>query len=780
MTRVARLISSQSMSATVSMLAMATCLQARAEGTPAALAGGGDVGGLAEVVVTAEKTEGSLQKTPLAITALSSEDLSKSNITDIQALGAHVPGFNFGESFGVAKFSLRGVSFSNLAVGADPSVAYNLNGIYVSRPAGQLGNFYDIQGVEVLRGPQGTLYGRNATAGAVNITTAQPTDNFSGYATAGYGNYNDLNAEGAISGPVGGGILARLAVHGERRDGFGKNLLTGQKIDDLKTYGARLSLKCGSSSSFSALVVADFDYENDRSYGLHLLAKGGLTNEVGSPGIDLAGLGLGGQTIINSRDTLNDYVPGYDRKQYGISADLKWSLGSLDLRSISGYRHLTWNVGTDLDGTSFPLTFLTEGETSKQFSQEFNVSQSGNWGKWTLGAYYFHEDMDGGIVLPQNFDALLPPGQYFKFYFGGGSIKTDAYAAYGQTSIKLSSPLSLTVGARYSRERKSEVDLYTDFINSFDYFTPYVPGQPPIAAPFAQSATFSSFTPKIGLEYQMNPDTLIYLSWSKGFKAGGFNLGGAYTLPGQPNNPINPPVQPETLKAFEAGVKAMFFERRLRANLAAFSYKYTNLQVSQVTALVILLENAAAARIYGAEAEITALPTDNLELGLSGSWLHARFSEFSSINPNICPGGFDASQLSNGLYPCLDNAQNLQNLKGNALPQAPDFTITASAQYTIPMGDNSLVLRGEANWVDTTYFDEFNRDVLSQQRYAKVNAFVTWSNKAMGWDIRGYVTNALDKKTVATAYESGFGRGYPVFGVYAPPRQFGVLFTKHF
>jgi len=201
-------------------------------------------------------------------------------------------------------------------------------------------------------------------------------------------------------------------------------------------------------------------------------------------------------------------------------------------------------------------------------------------------------------------------------------------------------------------------------------------------------------------------------------------------------------------------------DRRLRTNLAAFYYDYKNLQVSQVTSLTVLLKNAAAAEIYGAEAEVTILPTDRLEVGLTGSWLHARFTDFESIDPNLTLGE--------------------QDLAGATLPQAPDFSFTGSAEYKIPLGGNSLSLRGEYFWTDRNYFLEFNRDVLSQPAYSKVNLSATYLNRSGNWSVMGYCMNCFDETTVVSAGESGAGRGYPITGIYAPPLEYGVQVTKRF
>jgi iron complex outermembrane receptor protein len=388
------------------------------------------------------------------------------------------------------------------------------------------------------------------------------------------------------------------------------------------------------------------------------------------------------------------------------------------------------------------------------------LSEAADWGRWTLGLYYFHEDMDGAVIIPGNFGGVLPYGQYFSFYYGGGSIDTDAWAAYGQLTYDLTERLSLTVGARYSDEKKAEVDLYTDFINSLDFLGPYVPGSPTTAPPFHQSASFSSFTPRIGLEFQVTPDTMLYASASEGFKAGGFNLGGAYTPPGEPDNPQNEPLKPEEIKALEVGLKTTMMDRRLRTNLAAFYYDYKNLQVSQVTSLTVLLKNAAAAEIYGAEAEISFLPIDPLQLDLTGSWLHARFTDFKSTDPNLTLGE--------------------QDLSGATLPQAPDFSVTAAAEYTIPVAGNSLSIRGEYFWTDRNYFLEFNRDVLSQPAYSKVNVSATFQHTAGNWLVMGYCSNCTDETVVVSGGESGAGRGYPITGIYAPPREYGIQLTKRF
>ena len=742
-----------------SMMVMASAQASFAQEADNAAASG-PAGGV-DIVVTAEKRAVSVQKVPIAITALTGESLAQNGVNDISKLAESVPNFDFGEAFGAAKLAIRGIGYSNLSTGAEGSVAYNLNDVYIARPAGQIGNFYDVQRVEVLRGPQGTLYGRNATGGLVNIYTNRPTDEWTGYGQVTVGNYNDMIVEGAAGGPLNEDVGVRFAFFGENRDGYGKNIISGNDVDDAKTRAARLTLALKPASNLDVTIIGDIGRERSSGRGTRLIAQRGLTGEPGVSGLPTAGVQLGGTVVIKDYDIASDIDPRYRRDSGGITVDAKLDLGSVTLRSISAWRHTQFSLNSDLDGSSLGLNQIFYNENSDVYSQEFNVNYTSDRVNLTAGGFMFIEDLRGFFWTPLAYDATtfaLSPGDWRANYGAGGHLKTTALAGFAQLSFRATDRLTLVVGGRYSTEKKTDTDLYTDFVTSTRYLdsADFDNFNPPFAAPFKSSKRWNSFTPKVGINFQMSPQTLLYGSVSKGFKAGLFNLGGTQVIPVAGGGVVlnNPPVDPETVWAYEAGLKTRLFDDMLRLNVAGFYYDYSDLQLTKIDGQNVVLTNAAAAELYGIEVETTFKPTDRLTLNLNGSWLHSKFTEFTN-----------SDQGRPGL--------GLLDLSGNRLPQAPKFTVGGGVEYGIPTSSGAVVARAQGFWSSRVYFDEFNIDEISQPAYAKLDLSLAYRAKA-GFEVTGFVNNVTNEKTIETAYQSSSLTGFPINGFLAPPRTYGV------
>ena len=716
---------------------------------------------LSDVIVTAEKRSMNVQKVPIAITALTGERLAASGVNDISKLADLVPNFDFGEAFGSAKLAIRGIGYSNLSTGAEGSVAYNLNDVYIARPAGQIGNFYDVERIEVLRGPQGTLYGRNATGGLINIYTKRPTNEWTGFGQMTIGNYNNLIVEGGVGGPVNNQVGVRLAFFGEDRDGYGKNIISGRDVDDAQTRAGRLTVALQPTSNFTVTVIGDVGRERSSAHGIHLIAQRGLTGEPGVSGLPVAGIQLGGVAVLDDYDVASDIDPRYERHAGGVTVDAKLELGATTLRSISAWRHVRYSLNSDLDGASLPLNQIFYNERSDTYTQELNLNHSGERVDVTAGAYLFVEDLKGSFWTPLAYDPTtfaLSPGDWRANYGAGGDLGTAAIAGFAQLSYRATDRLTLIAGGRYSTEKKTDNDLYTDFVTSTRFLdaADFNHPNPPFAAPFKSSKRWNSFTPKFGVNFQYTPQTLLYASISKGFKAGIFNLGGTQVIPVAGGGVVlkNPPVNPETVWAYEAGMKTKLADNRLRLNIAGFYYDYSDLQLTKIDGQNVVLTNAASARIYGIEVETTYNPIEHLTLNLNGAWLHARFTDFFNS---------DQGRLSLGL----------QDLSGNRLPQSPEFTVSGGVEYSVPVGSGSVIGSAQAIWSSRTYFDEFNIPEISQPAYAKLDLSLAY-RAPNGLEVTGFVNNVTNKKTLETAYQSTNLTGYPINGFLAPPRTYGV------
>jgi len=703
-----------------------------------------------DIVVTAQKRSEPLQRVPLAITAIGGDTLDRSGIRTIGDIQAVVPNLNLGPQLGVAKVALRGIGLESIAAGAEGSIALHVDGVFVSRSVVALSSFFDLERVEVLRGPQGTLYGRNATGGSINLITRAPTEDLSGYFNVLGGNYGHVLTEGALSGAlIPGKVQARIAYQTEDRDGFGRNIVTGNSVDNLHQQSVRGQVVITPVDPLRIELTADYHREHDRSGGYHFLGGAGFS----APGVPIVpyGAAFGGAIPTNTRDIANNQDPSNRTDFWGVRGRVSYDFGTVQLSSLTAYRKTNYVIDSDLDSTGFQLAPIEQSEHARQFSEEVQLSGIASRLKWLIGFYYFNEVNDGGISVPLNDIIFGGPGVLRQGYFAGGRIKTDALAVFGQASYELVDHLQLTLGARYSSELKR-----VDEVAQFDLARPYDPANPlsPLGTQ-VDRRRFNSFTPRVGLDYQLTPRTLLYAAWSRGFKAGTYNLGS-----------LTPPVRPEKVDAYEAGAKIGFAKNGGHFNLAGFYYDYSDLQVGKVLGQTLVLENAATATIYGLEAELIGRPVPRVEVNLNGSWLHARFDRYISADP--------ARAYGDGHTVDPDTGQPAFNLAGNRLSQSPDFTAFGGAEYTLPTPVGEFRLRGEVAWTDRVYFTPFNVAAVSQGPKTKINATLTYEHRDGHFSAQLFVRNLLDKTYVGNAYISSALVGFPINGYLEEPRSFGI------
>jgi iron complex outermembrane recepter protein len=391
-------------------------------------------------------------------------------------------------------------------------------------------------------------------------------------------------------------------------------------------------------------------------------------------------------------------------------------------------------------------------EDAKQFSQELQLTGDGDRLKWLLGVYYFYEDDYARQVLPiSTFSLGAPaPGYMTQGLETVGPLTTKAAAAFGQLTYEVLNDLNITLGARYSYEKK-EVDNTLQV----DFATPYNPNNPLVPLAILQdSATFKDFTPRVSVDYNINRDTMIYASFSQGFKSGTYNLG-----------LIQPALDPEKITAYEAGLKTTLGNGLARVNVAGFYYDYTDLQVGKVIDNFLGLENAATATVYGVEIESRIFPAPNLEIEANFAWLHARFDEYISVDP-ARPAGDGATVDETGV-PAFD-------LAGNALSQAPDFSASGAVQYLFEVGDYSLTTRGEIAWTGRIFFSPFNVNEVSEAPKVKGNVFVTFAPSAdESWSLTAFARN-IGRRTIQNAYVNSNLVGFTVTGGLDEPTLYGL------
>jgi len=777
-------------SAALAAVAAATCIMqgARAQTTPAGppspAAGAAAArtqtppqNGIQDIVVTAQRRSEAVQKTPLAVTALNASSLLGRSQTSIADISSSVPNVNFTQVTARARVTVRGIGLDTVSLGSDSAVALNVDGVYYSRSGAAMAGFYDVDRIEVLRGPQGTLYGRNATGGSVNIITKRPGDTPDGYVQGTMGNYGTLNFEGALGGPVNDGVSARLSFQTFHNDGYGTNLVTGHRIDNKDSQAVRGQIALKPTDRLTIRLEGDYYHEKDRANAYHYLGAGVES----APGVGKPSFGLllpGGFEPSNPvRDIATPLDPNNKTSFYGGYVDATYELNdTMSLHSITAYRRSNINTEYDIQPVGATLVTISfQKEFSKQLTQEFQFNWDTDRNKLVAGAYYLHETLYGAnisalniplgarpIVIGAGPDDVGPGGAFLQGVFLGGNLKTDALAGYAQDTFNLTSRLHLTAGARYSYEKKTVHDQ-----DSVVFSQAYVPDYA-VTSPFRDdSAAFHSFTPKLGIDYDLARDVLLYASWSKGFKSGNFNLG-TFPQAGAPGI-----LKPEKVTAYEGGIKSTLFDRRLRANISGFYYDYTDLQVSKVIGFSLALVNAATARIYGAEGEFALQPLADrhFQMTLNASWLHARYRNFISSDPNR-PGQGDTTD------PSANNALAF-NLAGNHLAQAPDYTVNLGAEYTFDTSLGSFTVRGDSTWTGRVYFSPFNLAYISQAPTNVQNAYLNYESASKHFYANVYIKNIGNKNILSSSNASSSAVGGGVIGYAQPPRTIGVTLGVH-
>jgi iron complex outermembrane receptor protein len=692
------------------------------------------------IVVTATRGVTNLQSTPLSVEAIGGNQLQERKILTLSDLSSSVPGFEFGQAYGQAQPAIRGIGSNETTPGNDPRVAFYQDDVYIARPEAQMGGLFDVDQVEVLRGPQGALYGRNATAGAIILRTRQPSFNFGGYIDVTGGNYGLIQTEGAVGGPVSDKLAIRASWQTVNHTGYGHNVVTGNGIDNASTQSGRIALLYKPSTVFDITLRADYHHENDRNYGLHY---GGAGSANATP----AGVRLGGiVTAPYSRDIADEIDPLNQRNFWGTEADAKLHLDGVTLRSITSYRSIKTLGITQLDASSLPLLDISTVNNSKQFSQELQAySETHGTFTWIVGANYFHEKLLGQQDLPLNTRLIGGANTLMAGLRTHGEIDTDSLAAYGRGTINFSDKLSFSLGGRLSYEKKHVMDVFSTDLR--DPVTSNPPLVPDPGFPRDTSQGYTAFTPQASLNYQFDRNVFGYVSFSRGFKSGGYTLG-----------TTTPAFRPETVDSYEAGLRTSTADHRLTANVSAFYATYKDLQVKVTRGTVNVTENAAAARIYGGEADVIARPVSGVQLEASVAYNHARYTSYLSTEPAFAQLG-------------------IRDLSGNHLIQAPDFTASISGQYRWSAFGGHMTLRGEYYHSSTIYFTPFQRE--HQDPYHLINGFLTFEGSG-GWELSAFVRN-LQNKTVL-AYSSPLSSlvGFTRSAFLKPPRTYGVTLGYHF
>jgi iron complex outermembrane receptor protein len=704
---------------------------------------------LEEVVVTATKQASTIDSTPAAISAVTAERLGPGGIQDIRDLAVSVPNLSVGDQFGVNRTFIRGVGMTSIDLGADGAVAFLQDGAMIARPSAQLGSFFDLEQVEVLRGPQGTLYGRGATAGVVNMVTKKPSEELEGYARLTAGNYSAYTVEAAVGGPISGDkVMGRIALKIDERDGYGQNKFTGSEIDDRDAYAVRGSMHWQPSDAVGVTLLGEYFDEEDNNYAFHYFG----TTVV--PEDQLAHNLLGGRTIFDYyadrgrkadlRNIYSDEEPINDRNGLAFSLLMDWQMNDAwALKSVTAWRDFERFTRDDLDVSDVWMfgqnNYIEESET---LSQEFTLSGNAAGIDWLMGAMYFTEELHGEVKVPLiNLGLVFGlPADFFDEgnYWQNGDVDTDAYGLFVEGRYAFNEQWSVTAGARYNYEKRDGTGFFV-----FDALGVNVPTD--------KSESWDAVTPKLLVEYDAGGGMLLYGQVTRGFKSGVINVGS-----------LNDVIDPEYVWAYELGLKTGLADGRASLRTAAFYYDYTDLQVGFVNEQsVVETVNAASATNVGIEVELVARLTDSLSGELSATWLDATYDEFVT-----------------GDY---RNDFEQVDLSGNNLQNAPEYTAFAALDYRRPVTERGSVIgRVEWAWQDDVYFTEFNNEDAFQEAYSVLNANLGYEGAEGRWSAVAWGRNLTDEFVISNNIITAPLYGSIRVGSLLPPRTYGVTFSYNF
>lgn len=688
-----------------------------------------------EVIVTAQKREERLQDVPIAVSAFSAQKIEELGFDNVLEVAAQTPNFQIGGLAGSTAsvtpwVNIRGIQFTDTSFVNDPSVAMYVDEVYQASTGAGVQQLFDVERVEVLKGPQGSLFGRNSSTGLVQYITKKPTDTFQGYINASYGEYNKRSLEGAVSGPIAPRINGRLAAKYSANDGYRHNPQTG--VDDFgetDTKAVRGTLEFKATDNFTVMVGAHYangdniwpgrDYRGTRE-------PGNTAVRCANPDDVYAGRCSTRTGFIVSTDDpritygIRDSPMTYTVAGGYIRGELE--VGGINFVSITGYEDWESYFVQDsgLGPNSFNNVTSDFRNDTTNWSEELRASGSFNESNWVLGAYYY-EDKRHNRATVYDWWALMNPGTVTptaSTVGREGEVDTNSAALFGQIETPIATNWTLAIGGRYSKETRDMV-IMRRFNGCFvDQCAPTYSG--------SNSADFSNFSGDVTLRWKPTTNIMAYVKYARGFKSGGWNPSAATVAEAGP-------ADPEVVDDWEGGMKADWLDGRLRTNIAIFHYNFDGLQstLSQIIngQAVNNFINAGTAKITGSEWEFVYLPIDNLELRLGIGTLDTRIE-------SVATGGL-------GILP------------GNALPNAPEFNSNGLAKYTFDLGGmGTLAVQGEFSHQSHVFFTVDNDPYRAMDPYTVYNARLIWNSEDGRYDAQLSIENIENKRYATGAFQT--------------------------
>lgn len=713
---------------------------------------------LKTVTVTAQHREQTLQEVPVAVSAVQGTRITADGVRAMGDITTFIPNASAKnpDGDGRPRWYIRGLGTGDTGAATVFPVGIYADDVYLNAPIAGGGPLFDLERIEILRGPQGTLYGKNTTAGAVNVISKKPTFDTDGYGTLGVGSKNERILSGALGGAlVDERLAARVALYSEERDGFQKNLDDDHSYGDVNKKAVRVQFLAQLNPDLQALLkIHSREHKGDGSNGS--LPVGRYYNV--------------GYQRPHGRD--NDLNVDEDAKlnHDGTSLTLNWNLGDYTLTAISAYDHLRGQSVSDADYTPYEVNGAADNDNQyTQYSQELRLaSPQQETLRWLVGAHYFHEDLDSSSVR-----TITPgptPNGSGSNQTGGATVfrdlnydhQTDSYALFGNLTYDFTDNFTVTGGLRWTQEKK-DIDLNLTQLTRASANGPLIP----LSAAGSNGSrednkTWEAWTYDLTPEYRINDNVRVFLRYAHGFRSGGFNTGLSTSLAQLTS------VDPEQLDAYEIGVKSEWFNNRLSANANIFYYDYSDIQVNLLTVnngvLTTALTNGAKGKVKGAELELEGQPTDYLHLRAAVSFLDTEYTDFKNTNPNTGAVTGDYS--------------------GNRFVRSPRHVVALGADYTIPLQvGGKLVAGGDVSYRDKEFFLADRQGggadkTLNQPHYTLANTRLTWFSPDEKLSVTGFVNNVTDRRYQVHGRPNGPVGQYVI--TYGDPRTVGLSVTSRF
>ncbi len=732
-----------------------------------------DTGG--DIVVTAQKFGSTVQRTPIAITAISGEDLAKNGVRSLTDIASIAPNVSFGQQIDQTIIVVRGISSRDTSSVGDPAIAISIDGVQLQRSSGLNAAMFDLDRVEVLRGPQGTLAGRNATGGAINLISARPTDEFSGQISAEFGSAKTRNLDGNVNVPINDWLKARLAFQVRNHDGY-RNNAPAVNGDDENSEAVRLSLKFDPTSRLSGVLIGEYIRSSNHGPAYYSQAVKRYTAANVPAGL------LVGDVIMKQPDIDASSFPipaGQEWKSEirSVRGTLSYDLDFATLTYVGGWRamdvdrHTSHGGAFGTDRQNFTYNHL---DRLNSWTHELRLGgDPHNKFFWQIGGYLFNEDnpnpIDGLYDYPRS--KGLYGEEVLLFGFNRDKISTKSKAAFGQASYELVNGLRLEGGIRYSKDSKLSHGADVSISSFANYLTSRcglvgTPACTYTTTPVNLAGSWDQVTYHTALNWQSSPNHLHYVKFDTGYKAGGF--GGI----GIDGNQVF--LRPEKIKAVEIGSKNRFLDGKLQVNLAAFYYEYTDQQINQFFTDSAgnprsVRVNAGRSEYKGVELDMKFKPTRKDTLDLFVGYTDAVFKDFAVA----VSGQTKREAAARGEIDAKGNWQ----LAGERPPQSPVWQIIAGYGHDWAFLGGNLNSRVQTHYESQSYLNLGQFDSDKRPAFTQTDLIVTYTSPDRRWELEGYVRNVEDSLIFTNSQDATSGTFNSYRYQFAPPRTYGARLT---